>query len=86
MSEPLPAPPSEGGRFTNDPVRVAYVLVTFIQAVNAALLVGGVVTELVGGIIVAVTTAAYAAVSELFVRPATVPRAPLEALATGESG
>ena len=50
----------------------------------AALLIGEVLNEVAGGIIVAIVTAAYAAVSQLWVRPATVPREPLEQLALAE--
>jgi hypothetical protein len=77
MNTPLPPPPGPHV-FVNDPVRVGWVIYTFVQAVVTVLLIAKVVTEVAGGIVVGVTTAAYAAVSELFVRPATVARQPLE--------
>ena len=77
---PPPGPP--GPRvFVNDPVLVSYVIYGFIQAVVAVLLLASVLDEVAGGIIVGVCAAAYAAVSQLWVRPATVPREPLEQLA-----
>lgn len=78
----IPTPPATGPRvFVNDPVRVGWVIYSFVQAVVTVLLLASVISEVVGGILVGVTTAAYAAVSELFVRPATVAREPLAAYA-----
>ena len=77
---PPPGPP--GPRvFVNDPVLISWVVFSFAQAVVAVLLLADVLDETAGGIIVGVLAAAYAAVSQLFVRPATVPREPLEQLA-----
>jgi hypothetical protein len=69
------------GQWSRDPVRWAATIFTFVQAVVAVLLVADVISEVVGGVIVGIVTAVYAAVSELVVRPATVPRVPLEELA-----
>ena len=82
MSAAVVPPPTAGPKvFTNDPVLISWVVFTFIQGVVAVLLIAGVVSDTVGGVIVGVVAAAYAAVSQLFVRPATVPREPLEELA-----
>jgi membrane protein YdbS with pleckstrin-like domain len=83
MAAVTPAPPESHGPkvFTNDPVLISWVVFTFVQAVVAVLLLASVIEEVVGGIIVGVIAAAYAAVSQLFVRPATVPREPLAELA-----
>ena len=81
------APPSgpPGPRvFVNDPVLISWVIYGFVQAVIAVLLLASVIEEVVGGIIVGVSAAAYAAVSQLWVRPATVPREPLEQLAAAQ--
>lgn len=80
---PPPGPPGPKV-FVNDPVLVTWVVYGFIQAVVAVLLLAEVIDEVAGGIIVGVCAAAYAAVSQLFVRPATVPREPLEQLALAE--
>ena len=82
----VPAPPPGPKVFTNDPVLVSWVVFTFCQAVVAVLLIAGVVSDTVGGVIVGVLAAAYAAVSQLFVRPATVPREPLQELADATHG
>jgi len=87
VSVPADAPPTtvKGGRaFANEPVRVATAIFTFIQAINTVLLVSGVYDEKVGGIIVGITTAAFALVQELIVRPNVVPLEPLEQLAYAE--
>lgn len=84
MNVPADAPPTtvKGGKlFAVEPVRVATAIFTFIQAVNTVLLVSGVYDEKVGGIIVGITTAAFALVQEMFVRPNVVPLEPLEKLA-----
>ena len=82
MAVPTPPKPDSGPRaFTNDPVLISWVVFTFIQAVVAVLLVAKVLNEVAGGVIVGIVAAAYAAVSQLFVRPATVPRQPLQQLA-----
>jgi hypothetical protein len=83
----MPAPPAPGPKvFTDDPVLVSWVIFTFVQAVVAVLLIAGVLDETWGGIIIGVIAAAYAAVSQLFVRPATVPREPLQELADATNG
>ena len=76
------APPVGGAKvFTNDPVRISWIVFTFVQSIIAVLLLAQAISEVTGGIIVGITAAAYVAVSELFVRPETVPRKPLEELA-----
>ena len=80
---PPPGPP--GPRvFVNDPVRVTWVVYGFVQAVIAVLLLASVIDEVAGGIIVGISAAVYAAASQLWVRPATIPREPLEQLALVE--
>jgi len=80
-------PPAEGGHhvFTNDPVRIVWVTYSFVQAVVIALTAAGVLADNVSTIITTVMLAAYIGVSELFVRPETVPRQPLEELARAEA-
>ena len=81
-----PPPGPAGPRvFVNDPVLISWVTFTFIQAVVAVLLIAEIINEVTGGVIVGIVAAAYAAVSQLFVRPATVPREPLEQLALAEA-
>jgi hypothetical protein len=83
IDAPPPGPP--GPRvFVNDPVLISYVVYGFVQAVIAVLLLASVVDEVVGGIIVGICAAAYAAISQLFIRPAVVPREPLEQLAAAQ--
>ena len=84
LEDAPPAGPPGPRVFVNDPVLVTWVVYGFIQAVVAVLLLASVIDEVVGGIIVGVCAAAYAAVSQLFVRPATVPREPLEQLAAAQ--
>ena len=85
MTDDAPPPGPPGPRvFVNDPVLISWVVFTFIQAVVAVLSIAEVIDETIGGIVVGVVAAAYAAVSQLFVRPATVPREPLEQLALAE--
>lgn len=79
-----PAGPAGPRVFVNDPVRIAWIVHGFVQAVIAVLLIASVVDEVVGGVIVGITGAAYAAFSKLFVEPATVPREPLEQLALAQ--
>lgn len=82
---PPPGPP--GPRvFVNDPVLISWVIYTSIQGIIAVLLLASVVDEVVGGIIVGICAVLYAAVSQLWVRPATVPREPLEQLAAAARG
>jgi hypothetical protein len=82
MSAPArPPAPIGGGRLTRDPVRWTWVLYGLVQAVVTVLLGAEVVSAQGGAIITGVALAAYIAVSELFVRPETVPRVPLEELA-----
>jgi hypothetical protein len=78
---PLPPPAAPAGRLTNDPVRWTWVITTFLFSVVTVLLLAGVVTEVIGGIIVGILTALYTAVSALFVGPNTVALAPLNELA-----
>jgi Flp pilus assembly pilin Flp len=82
---PEPLPPGIERQFVNDPVRVAWVVYGFIQAVVTVLMIASVLDEVIGGIITGIVLAGYAAISELFVRPATVPRQPLEELAAAEA-
>lgn len=82
MSVPRPPPPDDTpGFFTKDPVRLAWVIYGFIQAVIVVLLATDTITQRVAAIVSGIALAAYIAVSELYVRPATVPRGPLEELA-----
>jgi hypothetical protein len=81
MKDAPPPGPAGPRVFVNDPVLISWVLFSFIDAVIAVLLISSVIDEVVGGIVIGIATAAYAAVSQLFVRPATVPREPLEQLA-----
>lgn len=74
-------PPPDGTVFTKDPVQITTALFTLLLGINAVLMITGVFEEVAGGIITGVLTAAWAAVNQLFVRPATVPRQPLEELA-----
>lgn len=79
-------PPSGGPHvLTNDPVRIVWVTYSFVQAVVIALTAAGVLNDNVSTIITTIMLAAYIAVSELFVRPETVPRQPLEELARAEA-
>jgi hypothetical protein len=83
----MPEPPVPGPKvFTDDPVRVSWVVYGFIQAVVTVLLLASIISEVVGGVITGLALAAYVAVSELFVRPATVPREPLAELAAHQEG
>ena len=77
--------PEPGGALTRDPVLWAWVIFTFVEAVVAVLLIASVLSEVAGGVIVGIVAALYAAVQQLFVRPATVPRQPLEELAAAEA-
>jgi len=63
----------------SEPVRVTYVLIGFVQAVVTVLLASKVFGETVAAIITGITTAIYAAVSELFLRPDVTPEAHLPA-------
>lgn len=82
MAQNVPEEPDSSPKvFTNDPVRISWVIYGFIQAVIAVLLATGVVSPDVGAIIIGVALACYVAVSELFVRSETVPRGPLNELA-----
>jgi hypothetical protein len=83
----VPQPPAPGPKvFTDDPVLVSWVIFTAVQGIVAVLLLAEVLSEKWGGIIIGVIAVAYAAVSQLFVRPATVPREPLQELADAASG
>lgn len=88
---PLPPPPPPGNppsgvvrEFDKDPVRVAWVVYGVVQGIVTILMLASVLDEVVGGIITGVALVLYGAVSELFVRPATVPRQPLEELAAAQ--
>jgi len=74
-------PPPPGTVFTKDPVLLTTALFTFALAVTSVLLITGVFSDVAGGVISGVLTAAWAAVQLLFVRPETVPRQPLQQLA-----
>lgn len=74
-------PPPPGTVFTRDPVAVTTAVFTFLLAVTSVLLITGVFSDVVGGVISGVLAAAWAAVQLLFVKPATVPRQPLAELA-----
>ena len=80
MTAPI-QPPPPGTTFTKDPVQITTALFTLLLGINAVLMITGVFDEVAGGIITGVLTAAWAAVNQLFVRPATVPRQPLAELA-----
>jgi hypothetical protein len=54
---------------------------TFTLGVISVLLISSVLSDVAGGILAGVTTAAWGAVQMLFVKPATVPRQPLAQLA-----
>jgi hypothetical protein len=85
MSDLPPPPPHHStglqGYFVRDPVRIAFAVYGFVQAIISVLLLAGVVSEVVGGIVTGVALALYGLVNELAVRPASVPRQPLEELA-----
>lgn len=83
MNEPRFYEPNEhaSNTLTRDPVRWTWVIYGFVQAVITVLLATGAISTEVGAIITGIALAVYVAVSELFVRPETVPRVPLEELA-----
>ena len=81
MTSPVEPPPSIPGTLTRDPVRWTWVIYGLVQAVVTVLLATEVLTAQQGAIITGVALAIYVAVSELFTRPETVPRVPLEELA-----
>lgn len=85
MTVPMrpPEPPS-GGTLTRDPVRWTWVLYGLVQAVITVLLATEVIDAQQGAIITGIALAVYIAVSELFTRPETVPRVPLEQLAVAQ--
>jgi hypothetical protein len=74
-------PPPPGTTFTRDPVVVTTAIFTFLLAISSVLLITGVFSDVVGGIISGVIAAAWASTQLLFVKPATVPRQPLAQLA-----
>lgn len=80
MTSPV-APPEPGGALTNDPVRWTWVIYGFVQAVVTVLLAADVLSTSQAAIITGVALALYVAASELYTRPETVPRVPLEQLA-----
>jgi len=77
---PIQAPPP-GTAFTKDPVAITTAIFTFLLGVTSVLLMTGVFSDVAGGVIAGVLTAAWAATQLLFVKPATVPRQPLAQLA-----
>ena len=83
MTQTPPMPPPDGGHhvLTRDPVRIVWVTYSFVQAAVISLTAVGVLTDRVSTVVTTVMLAGYVAVSELFVRPETVPRQPLEELA-----
>lgn len=85
MADTPVTPPPEGTVFTRDPVTVTTAFFTFLLGVISVLLISDVFSEQVGGILAGVTTAAWAAVQMMFVKPATVPRQPLEELAAAKA-
>lgn len=80
MTAPI-APPPPGTVFTKDPVVVTTAFFTFALGLTSVLLIAGVFSDVVGGIIAGALTAAWTAVQLMFVKPATVPRQPLAELA-----
>lgn len=86
MTMPMARPPEPGASstLTRDPVRWTWVLYGFVQAVITVLLATEAIDQSTGAIITGVALAAYIAVSELFTRPETVPRVPLEQLAVAQ--
>ena len=78
---PTPPPPGEASVFVKDPVRIAFAVYGFVQAIISVLLLADVLEPVAGGIITGVALALYGLVTQLFVFPATVPRQPLEELA-----
>lgn len=71
-------------RPTRDPVQIVNAISTFVGAVVAILVGAGVLEDTWGGIIIGIMVAIGSLVQQLFVRPATVPRVPLEELAAAE--
>lgn len=73
-----PEPPTDAtSRMTRDPVRIVWVCYGFVQALLIALMAAEIVTTTASAVITGIALACYVAVSELFVRPETVPRAEL---------
>jgi hypothetical protein len=62
------------------------VLYGLVQAIVTVLLATEAISAQVGAILTGVALAIYVAVSELFTRPETVPRVPLEELAESVRG
>ena len=84
MSAPI-QPPPPGTVFTKDPVAITTAIFTFLLAISSVLLITGVFSDVVGGVVSGVIAAAWAATQLLFVKPATVPRQPLAELAYEDS-
>jgi len=80
MAAPI-TPPPPGTVFTKDPVAVTTAIFTFLLAISSVLLITGVFSDVVGGVVSGVIAAAWASTQLLFVKPATVPRQPLAELA-----
>ena len=66
---------------TRDPVRIVWVTYALIQGVVIALMAADLLHERTSAVVTGIALAFYVAVSELFVRPETVPRHALEELA-----
>jgi hypothetical protein len=66
---------------TRDPVQIVNACSTFVGAVVAILVGAGILADVLGGVIIGIMVALGSLVQQLFVRPATVPRVPLEELA-----
>ena len=81
MGAPVPTPPPPAGAFTNDPVRVAWVLNLFVGSTITVLLGAKVIEGTFAAVVTGLSTAAFTAFSLLFVSPNTVATAPLEQLA-----
>jgi hypothetical protein len=81
----LPPEPGPAGALTRDPVRWTWIIYGFVQAVVTVLLATEVLSAQAGAIVTGIALALYVAVSELFTRPETVPRVPLEELAAGQT-
>ena len=69
---------------TRDPVRIVNAITTFVLAVVAVLVGPDVIDGTTAAIVIGIVGALNLLVQELFVRPATVPRVPLEEMAAAE--
>lgn len=74
MTAPTPPDPhAPAGYLTRDPVRIVWVVYAFTQGVVIVLDAAEVVPERTSAIVTGIMLAAYVAVSELWVRPHTIP-------------